>query len=165
MIPAVAPATVLWFLPVLVPVAIWVSWSDMRFMKIPNRAVVVLVLAYAVLGLAVLPLAAWAWGFALMAGVLSLGFAANMAGLVGAGDAKFAAAMAPYFVGSNVTAVLALFAACLLAAFASHRALGRVPAFRRQTADWLSWSRRDFPMGLALSGTLLLYPLTGLVSG
>ena len=157
-----APAASLWFLPVLVPLGLWVAWSDMKFMKIPNRAVVALAAAYALAGLAVLPPVAWAWGFALMAGVLALGFAANMAGLVGAGDAKFAAAMAPYFVGANVAGVLALFAACLIGAFVGHRIMGRVPLVRRTAPDWESWTRTDFPMGLALAGTLILYPLTAL---
>ena len=164
MIPGVDPATILWFLPVILPVAIWVSWSDMKFMKIPNKAVTVLAAGYAVLGLLILPLSVWLWGFALMAGMLGIGFVANLAGLIGAGDAKFAAAMAGYFVGSDLSAVLALFAACLLGAFCAHRLLGQIPAFRRAATGWESWSRRDFPMGLALAGTLLFYPLTGLLT-
>jgi prepilin peptidase CpaA len=48
--------------------------------------------------------------------------------------------------------------AMLLGAFVAHRALSRLPALRRLTPDWESWQRRDdFPMGLALSGTLLAY--------
>ena len=157
-----APVAALWFLPVLVPIAVWVAWSDMKFMRIPNRAVVTLAAAYALAGLAVLPPAAWAWGFVLMAAVLALGFAANLANLVGAGDAKFAAAMAPYFVGGHVMGIMALFAACLLGAFVGHRIMGRVPMVRRAAPDWESWTRADFPMGLALAGTMVLYPLTAL---
>ena len=32
-----------------------------------------------------------------------------------------------------------------------------VPPFRRATADWASWTHKDFPMGLALAGTLIFY--------
>jgi prepilin peptidase CpaA len=32
-----------------------------------------------------------------------------------------------------------------------------VPAVRRATPDWVSWQRKDFPMGLALVGTFVAY--------
>jgi prepilin peptidase CpaA len=65
--------------------------------------------------------------------------------------------MAPFFIGGDLRMILGLFAACLLSAFAAHR-LGRaIPAFRARTADWLSWTHKKFPMGLALSGTLIFY--------
>ena len=145
------------FMILCVPIGIWVAWSDMKSMKIPNKAVIALAIGYLVVGLIVLPLSAWAWGLALGAMVLAAGFVANAAGLMGAGDAKFAAAMAPFFVGSDVRVVMALFAACLLGAFASHRLMRMVPPFRRATAEWKSWTHKDFPMGLALSGTLAFY--------
>ncbi|HEX9858518.1 MAG TPA: prepilin peptidase, partial [Paracoccaceae bacterium] len=118
----------LWFLPFTLPVSLWVAWSDMKFMKIPNKAVMATALVYLAVGLglvalAVLPLALWLWGWALLAIVLAVGFLMSTAGMIGAGDAKFAAVMAPFFVGSNILFVLALFAACLVAAFASHRLL------------------------------------------
>ncbi len=147
------------FLPFALAIGIWVAWSDMKFMKIPNKAVIAMAVVYLVVGLIVLPLKAWAWGIGLGAVVLVIGFVANATGLVGAGDAKFAAAMAPVFIGADLRFVFGLFAACLLGAFASHRALGAVPAFRRAAGDWASWTRKDFPMGLALSGTLIFYLL------
>jgi prepilin peptidase CpaA len=49
-------ATALWFLPFVLPIAIWVSWSDMKFMKIPNRSVVSLVAVFFAVGLVALPL-------------------------------------------------------------------------------------------------------------
>ena len=67
--------------------------------------------------------------------------------------------MAPFFVGADIRFVMALFAACLLGAFVSHRGLRMVGPFRAATADWLSWTHKDFPMGLALSGTLVFYLL------
>ena len=83
----------------------------------------------------------------------------NAAGLVGAGDAKFAAAMAPFFITADVRLLLGLFAACLLGAFFAHRLARAVPAVRRATAEWASWTARKFPMGLALSGTLIFFPV------
>ena len=149
--------TSLWFLLPIIPITVWVSWSDLSSMKIPNKAVLVTLFAYLAIGPVALPLNLWLWGWALGAGVLVAGFIATSVGLVGAGDSKFAAAMAPFFVGGDLRFILALFAGCLLAAFVTHRIFGRIPAFRRATAGWESWTHKDFPMGLALSGTILFY--------
>ena len=150
------------FLPFALPIAIWVSWSDMKFMKIPNYAVLALAAVWLVVGLVLvffqeLPLETWAWGWALLVIVLVVGFVANMINLLGAGDAKFAAAMAPFFVVADLRFALGLFAACLLAAFAIHRIARRIPALKPLTTTWVSWTNKDFPMGLALSGTLVFY--------
>lgn len=154
----------LWaFLPFAVAIGIWVSWSDMKSMKIPNKAVLALAFVYVVVGLLVLPFKVWTYGLGLGAVVLAAGFIASAVRLVGAGDAKFAAAMAPFFVLSDIRFVLGLFAACLLGAFVSHRIMGMIPAFRKATADWASWTHKDFPMGLALSGTLIFFLLAALM--
>lgn len=151
------------FLPFVLAIGIWVSWSDMKFMKIPNKAVLALAAVWLVVGPVVMPVDLWLWGWALGAGVLVVTFLATMAGLIGAGDAKFAAAMAPFFVTADLRFVMGLFAACLLGAFVSHRAMRLVTPFRIATADWASWTHKDFPMGLALSGTLIFYLMTPLL--
>jgi prepilin peptidase CpaA len=163
-----SPYAALVFLMAALPIGVWVAWSDMKSMKIPNKAVMALGGAFLVLGLAlvaasVLPFKAFLWALALGAMVLVAGFIGNAAGLFGAGDAKFAAVMAPFFVGGDLRFIFGLYAACLLGAFSSHRLMGRIPAFRRATADWESWARKDFPMGLALSGTLIFYLLAALL--
>ena len=158
------PATAaLIFLPAALPVALWVAWSDMRAMRIPNAAVLVLAGIYAVLGLVALPFTDWAWGWVHLGVVLVAGFFLNMVGALGAGDAKFAAAMAPFVALGDVALFLVLFAGVLLAAFATHRGVRAVPALRGLTPEWESWRRKDFPMGLALGGVLLLY--LGLAAG
>lgn len=160
-------AALLMLIPAL-PIGIWVAWSDMKSMKIPNKAVLALGAGFVIVGLVLMlagllvPIAVL-WALALGAIVLVVGFIGNAAGLFGAGDAKFAAAMAPFFIGADLRFVLGLFAACLLGAFASHRIAGRIPAFRRATADWASWTHKDFPMGLALSGTLIFYLLAAVM--
>lgn len=153
----ISPA--LFFLPFVVPIALWVAWSDMKFMKIPNQSVLALALVFAFVGLVALPFTEYLWRWSHLAVVLAAGFIANALRLVGAGDAKFAAAMAPFFARADMPFVLPLFAAILLGAFAAHRGLRLVPAFRNAAPDWQSWTRADFPMGLALSGTLLFYLL------
>ena len=152
------------FLPFALAIGIWVSWSDMKFMKIPNKAVLALAAVWVVIGILVVPFDLWLWGLALGALTLVVTFLTTMAGLIGAGDAKFAAAMAPFFVTADPRFVMALFAACLLGAFFGHRGLRMVTPFRAATADWASWTNKDFPMGLALSGTLIFYLATPLLN-
>lgn len=154
---ALSPAAAAVLLPLSAPIALWVAWSDMRFMRIPNQAVLALAAVYLVAGPLALPLDDWARGWAAAAVVLAAGFVLNLAGAVGAGDAKFAAAAAAFIAPADLRLVLPLFAAVLLGAFAAHRGMGRLPAFRAAAADWESWQRKDFPMGLALAGTLVFY--------
>ncbi len=144
-------------LPFTLAIGIWVAWSDMKFMKIPNKAVMALLAVWLILGLILVPWQVWAWALALGAVMLVLGFLASAVGFVGAGDAKFVAAMAPFFVQGDLRMILALSAAVLLAAFTAHRAGRMLPALRAAAPDWESWARADFPMGLALSGILNIY--------
>ncbi|MEZ5777836.1 MAG: prepilin peptidase [Paracoccaceae bacterium] len=148
------------FLAVL-PVCAWVAWSDLKTMKIPNKAVIALLAVFFFVGLLVFPLDVWAIRWLSFAVILAIGFVLNAIANVGAGDAKFAAAAAPFFNPHALPLILPLFAACLLGAFAAHRLLRAIPAVRRMTPDWVSWTRKDFPMGLALVGTLLGYLALG----
>lgn len=151
------PIAALILLPFAAAIGVWVAWSDMKFMKIPNPAVLALLAVWLVVGIFVMPLQSWAWGWALATVALVVGFVASSAGLVGAGDAKFASAMAPFFVHADYRAILGLYAACLLGAFAAHRLARLIPPLRRATTEWASWTHKDFPMGLALAGTLIFY--------
>lgn len=159
---ALSPIAALICLPFVTLICLWVARSDMKFMKIPNKAVLALMIVYvaAAAGWIVIGLMPWQdvlWGAALGVIVLVIGFIVTALGMVGAGDSKFAAAMAPFFVGAQLTFVLALFAACLLGAFFIHRAIKWTPALRGSLGDWESWERNDFPMGLALTGTMIVY--------
>lgn len=145
------------FLPFALPVAIWVALSDMKTMRIPNKAVLALVAVFALVGLAVLPFEEWAWRWTHLGVVLAIGFVMSSLGMMGAGDAKFAAAMAPFVAPADIGRFLMLFAAVTIAAFVTHRLMRRIPAVRRALPDWESWERRDFPMGLALAGALVVY--------
>lgn len=158
-------AAALWFLPFAAPIAFWVAWSDMRTMKIPNKAVLALLGVFLMVGLIALPPEAWAWRWSHFAVILALGFVMNLVGLIGAGDAKFAAAMAPFVAPGDIMFFLMLFAAVLLAAFVAHRGARAVPAIRGLAPHWDSWQRRDFPMGLALGGALLAYLVLAVLRG
>ena len=143
-------------IPVL-PVCAWVAWSDLKMMKIPNMAVLALMAIFLVVGAAVLPFENWLWRWLHFGVILAIGFVLNAVANVGAGDAKFAAAAALYIRAADAAIVMILFAAFLLGAFFGHRLLRAIPAVRRATPDWLSWTSQKFPMGLALVGTLVAY--------
>ncbi len=144
-------------LPFTLFIGLWVAWSDMATMKIPNKAVLSLIVVYLAVGVLTLPLMVWLWGIGVGAATLIVLFIANAAGLMGAGDSKFGAAMAPFFVLADYRMVMALLAVCLLAAFVTHRLLRAIPPVRRATPDWQSWTHKKFPMGLALGGMLNFY--------
>lgn len=142
------------------PVALFVAWSDMKYMRIANRTVLLLLGIFVVAGIFLFPFENFLWRLGQFAVVLLIGFVLNSLGLVGGGDAKYAAAMAPFFSPGDLRLVVLLFAGTMLAAFLTHRLARVIPPIRRVTADWASWSSgNQFPMGLALSGTLILYLL------
>lgn len=144
--------------PVL-PIAIWAAVSDMKRMKIPNTSVLAMAAVWPLLGwLAVPTWAAWFWGFAIMAIVLVALYLLYTTGTFGAGDAKYAAAMSGIFVGTPITWLLLLLAGTMIGAVIVHRLARSVPAIRRMTPDWESWTqRRYFPFGLALSALVVVY--------
>ncbi|SFR57605.1 prepilin peptidase [Litoreibacter janthinus] len=147
----------LWALPLATLISAWVAWSDLARMKIPNKAVLALLVLFAIVGILTLPLDAYLWRYAHFAIVLAVGFLMTITGVVGAGDAKFAAAMAPFVAATDGTVVAALFAITTIAAFILHR-LARVTPLRKLAPNWESWERtRDFPMGLPLAVTLVIY--------
>lgn len=147
------------FLLLALPVCAWVAWSDLKFMKIPNKAVMAIAAIFAFAGFVLIPAEFWLWRWVNFVVVLAIGFVLNIVANVGAGDAKFAAATAPFFAQKieHLQLSLILLAAFLLGAFAAHRLMRAIPAVRAATPDWVSWKRKDFPMGLALVGTFLTY--------
>lgn len=147
----------LWFLPFAIPIGIWVALSDMKSMKIPNKAVLALTAVFAVVGLFVLPLPEYGIRWLQLAVVLAVGFVLTILGTMGAGDAKFLAAMAPFIAYQDWRMFCAILFACLLGAFAVHRGARAIPAVRAATPDWVSWTHKKFPMGLALAAALIFH--------
>lgn len=156
--------TAAWFLPFVLPITVWVSWSDLARMKIPNKAVIAMLVVFAVIGLIALPFTEYLWRYAHFAVVLAIGFVLNMFGLVGAGDAKYAAAMAPFIALPDAYPFMFLLGAVVIAAFIIHRVMKRT-RIRERVPDWESWQRREFPMGFALAPALTFYLILGLIYG
>lgn len=150
-------------IPVL-PIAIWAAMTDMKRMKIPNKSVLAMAAVWPLLGWMAVPTwAAWFWGFAIMAIALVALYLLYTTGTFGAGDAKYAAAMSGIFVGTPIAWLLLLIASSMIAALILHRIARSIPAVRRMTPDWESWSQaRYFPFGLALSGIAVFYLLAAI---
>ena len=147
----------LWLLIFASPVALYAAWRDLRAMRIPNLSVVALMAIYAIVGVLTLPLGTWAWSWLHFGVVLVIGFVLSLSGTFGAGDAKFAAAMAPFVALGDLRLFLVLLCAVAIAALVVHRVMRAIPAIRNATPDWASWQRREFPFGLALGPALIFY--------
>lgn len=146
-----------WFFLASLPVCFWVILSDLRAMRIPNLSVLALVAVFLAVGVMVLPLSVLLAQLLNLVVVLVLGIVLNAAGAFGAGDAKFAAAAAPFVMLADVGFVLMLLAMTLLAGFLTHRIAARTP-LRDLAPGWESWQRKkDFPMGLSLGSALSIY--------
>lgn len=163
---AITIYSALWFLPFAIPICIWAALSDLKHMKIRNKAVWALGLVFLIVGLIALPFSEYQWRLLHIVVVLIIGFALNMAGMVGAGDAKFAAVLAPFVPLEDMRLYLVLFAAILFAAFVTHRIFRAIPAIRPGTEDWVSWTvKRKFPLGFPLGGSLVFYLALGAIYG
>ena len=162
---AISAIAALWFLPFVLPICFYVAFTDMREMRITNQAVVALAVVFLIVGLIALPLPVYGMRLLQLFGVLIVGILLNAGGAIGAGDAKFAAAAAPFIAPGDLRLLLIIFSANLLAAFLTHR-LAKHSALRRVAPNWESWNRGwDFPMGLALGGTLAIYLIMGVRYG
>lgn len=140
-------------------------------MTIPNRANDLMFAVYVVAGAALVLWgkdANWGWSdylwrYAHFAVVLVIGMAMNAARLMGAGDAKFLAAAAPFVALGDLGLVLIIYLAALIVTFILHRT-ARATAIRRLAPGWTSWQPgKRFPMGLAFGVALPLYFLLGVL--
>ena len=162
---AISATPALWFLPFVLPICLYVAFTDMKQMRITNQAVLLLTATFVVLGLFLLPFETYLWRLLSLVLVLGVGIVLNAAGVMGAGDAKFAAAAAPFIAMGDLRLLMMLFMATLLAAAATHRGVKYTP-LRRLAPDWQSWQEtKKFPMGLALGATLGLYLILGAIYG
>lgn len=160
---ALPARTALVFAPFVLPICAHVAWTDLARMRITNAATLALAGVFVLLGPFLYPLDIYGWRLVTLALVLVAGILANALGAMGAGDAKFVAAAAPFVAPGDAVFVLLLFCALLLAGFAAHRIARRTP-LRRLAPGWQSWDRPggDFPMGFPLGATLSAYLLLAL---
>lgn len=154
-----------WFLPFVLPICLYVAFTDMAQMRITNQAVILLAFVFVIIGFFVMPFNDYIWRLAAGVIVLVVGIIINAAGAVGAGDAKFAAAAAPFIALGDLGRLMVLFAAALLAAVVTHRGV-KITPLRKLAPDWVSWDKgKKFPMGMALGATLAIYLILGAIYG
>ena len=172
----------LWFLPFVLPICLYVVLVDLRHMLIKNHAVIALFAVFVVGGLFALPPWSTEWTTALVGSwtislppyiwhllhavpVLIIGILFNAIGALGGGDAKFLAAASPFVWPGDYLLVLLILTTMNVAALVAHR-LARATALRNFAPDWESWEKtRHIPMGLSLSGSLVVYLILGIVYG
>ncbi|MEY8843342.1 prepilin peptidase, partial [Cribrihabitans sp. XS_ASV171] len=117
---AIPAQLALWFLPFVLPLCFYVAFTDMREMRITNQSVILLGAIFVLIAPFLLPLPVYGWQLAQLLIVLVAGIVLNAGGAIGAGDAKFAAAAAPYVFQPDIGILVMIFAANLLAAFTTH---------------------------------------------
>ena len=162
---ALPSASALWLLIAALPISVFVAFSDMRTMKIPNVANAALVIGFAVLGLFAFSFDQYLWQWTHLIVVLLVGILLNAVGLVGAGDAKFAAAAAPYVLLTDFGVLIWIMLACVIAGFLMHR-LVKHTSLRRAVPNWESWHTGNrFPMGFPLAMTLVAYLVLAIIYG
>lgn len=142
----------------LLPVLWWMAWSDLSRMTIPNLAVLSAFGIFLVLGPFAFTSGEWLSRLAAMPVMLALGFVLSLAGVMGAGDAKAIAALAPFVARSDMPRVLILFALALVLGLVLHR-LVRISPARRMVPGWRSWTDAMVPAGLSIATTLVVYIL------
>lgn len=162
---AITTLSAWWFLPFVLPICLYVAFTDMREMRITNQAVLALGVIFIFAGLIALPFDVYLWRLAQLAIVLVVGIVLNAAGAMGAGDSKFIAVAAPFIALGDVRLLIPMFCIIMLAAVAAHR-IAKYTPLRRIAPHWTSWDQgKKFPMGLALSTTLVCYLALGAVYG
>lgn len=145
------------FFIALVPVCLIVAYNDLKYMKIPNWTVISMIVIFVVLGFIVLPLNVFLWRFAGLVVALIAGFILSAMKMMGAGDAKFMAAAALFVSPIDAGYVVIMLALMGPVALLLHRIAGGLFA-AKMLPEWESWQRkREFPMGLPLTASLLIY--------
>ena len=147
----------LWFFIALFPIMMIVAYNDLKYMKIRNWSVIAMIGIFVVVGLLVLPLEQFAWRWAGLVVALIAGFLLSTISMMGAGDAKFMATAALFVAPEHALRVVIMLALLGPVALILHRLVGSMFA-REAFPEWESWQRRrEFPWGLPLTATLLIY--------
>ncbi len=148
---------VLFFVAAL-PLCLLAGLSDLRTMTIPNWISIALVAVFTVIALIMLPFETVLWRLGAAAVMLAIGFVLNSLRVMGGGDAKLLAAIAPFIPYQDVAAFMFIFSVSLLSTLLLHRIAMRIKPLRRATPDWASWEAgRNFPMGISIAAAILIF--------
>ena len=150
------------------PVCLWVIWTDLVEMKIRNVSVLALLGIYVVAGPFLFSPVAWLWGFAGFGVVLVIAFLLSTFTGLGAGDAKFAAAMAPFIPLADAMEVALLFVFWSFLLVSLMFVARLVPPLRTAAPGWIWFAedqKRHIPFGLGLAPTLSSYLFAAAFAG
>lgn len=137
------------------PLLLWIAWTDFRYMRIRNSAVMVAVALFVL----TLPLIGWAEGGwrLLAAGIVFLAaFTMFALRMLGGGDVKMGAALMLFVPSGTYTLFGMMFSMAMMVGIALILSLRAVPALRRSGPVSLR-AAGTFPMGLALGGAGILH--------
>lgn len=161
---AITPMQAIVFGLLTFPITLWVVWTDLVSMKIRNEAVIAMLVIFVVAGVLLLPLEDYAWRYVHFAVVLVVCFVLSATIGMGAGDAKYIAAVAPFVALPDVGGIAILYAiwsvVLLLGMFLARRSA----TLRRAKPDWIWFAdeRKGYvPFGLALAPTVTSYFVLG----
>jgi prepilin peptidase CpaA len=161
---AITSTAALAFLIPNVPLALWTIFTDLRSMRISNMTILAMIAAFIVIGPFVLQLDAYLWRFAQFGVVLVIAILLNAIGGFGAGDGKYAAAAALFIDREDAMFVLLLLGVSALMTVVLVEFARRTP-LHKLAPDWESWkSKRQYPMGLGLGVTMMIYLALGAFS-
>lgn len=146
------------FLVVTFPFCIFATWTDLKFLKIPNMVPLSLLVVFLVVGPMVLPfdeyLRSLLYGFS----ALLISLLIHALGLIPAGDLKFTSAIIPFVDTGDLLHFAMYVAIAAIMAVITHIIWGKLNLAPEGWASWdgKGWKRR-FPVGFALAGGLIIY--------
>ena len=142
----------------MTPLMVYVIWSDLKSLRIPNWCVLAVLGVYVVTGLWGLPIETFLWRLAYAAGFLVIGFGifALAGGKVGAGDMKLITVLIPFVSASDVLFVLFVYGLVTLVGLMIHRLIRA--RLRGRKNGWMAIDQAIYyPVGLVLGVTTLIY--------
>ncbi len=156
---AITSNEAIWFLIPSIPICLYVIYTDLSKMIIPNIMVLALLGVFIIIGPFVLPFETYLWRFAHFGVVLAVGYIFYLIAGIGAGDVKFAAAMATFIALPDWGFALILYTVFSLLGLLLHQIARRIGFIQRITSGWKSFDLKQghYPLGISLAVMHLVY--------
>lgn len=142
----------------MVPLMLVVIVSDLKQMRIPNAAILGVLLLFFATGSWGLPFDVFLWRivYGMLALVIGFGIFSLGTGAIGAGDLKLIAVLVPFVQVNSLVTLLLLFSMSAILLIAVHQ-IARL-ATRKQTTGWKSFDQAVYlPAGVALGVSMIAY--------
>lgn len=139
-----------------------ITLSELRQLRIPNRAILAFLSLYPFIEFNSAN-GAFTQIVASLA-TLVLGFVAFTAGFLGAGDVKLLSVSVLIFPPEYYTSLVAVFSVFSIVSYWLLRIFRASPMIIRLTPTWEVWKKNGFPLGIPLSGTVFICYLHAVIS-